>query len=221
MLDTAFERFLGDIGNPKTWSFPVVYRIVHEVTPKEIIDLTTSDTLELFKKSADELVDQGVGGITTTCGFLGLYQSELASHCPVPVATSSLLQIPTVRQLLAPGKQVGILTYSKNALKPAILNTLGIENEIPILGIPEHSLFYRWIMYGLDDVNYEALRDDVVALARQMQQHHPEVGALVCECTNLSPFVQDIRRETGLPVYDMITLLNWFQASLPTASRTL
>ena len=30
MLDTRFERFNGDIGNARTWPFPVQYRVVRD-----------------------------------------------------------------------------------------------------------------------------------------------------------------------------------------------
>ena len=40
------------------------------------------------------------------------------------------------------------------------------------------------------------------------------IGALVLECTNLAPYSRDIGRLTGLPVFDMVTLVHWFHRSL-------
>src|SRR5262245_61278162 len=93
MVNTRFRRFPGDIGKAETWPFPVQYRMVKDATPAHMTQLHHTSLLEPFKQAALELVDAGVDGITTTCGFLALYQRELADTCGVPVATSSLLQV--------------------------------------------------------------------------------------------------------------------------------
>ena len=111
MLETYFERFYGDIGNATTWPFPVQYRIVPGAVPNRVTDLLNHDLLEPFKEAADDLIASGVDGITTTCGFLSLYQEDLTAHCSVPVATSALLQVPMVERILPKGKRVGILTF--------------------------------------------------------------------------------------------------------------
>jgi len=219
MVDTQFERFIGDIGNPDTWSFPVHYHIVRGATPKHMVNLQIYDVLEEFKIGADQLIAQGVAGITTTCGFLGLYQRELAAHCAVPVATSALLQVPIVGQFLAPKNQVGILTYDAAGLSSELLQALQVAADTPIQGIEKTSLFYRWIMHGLAGVKHEELLPDVLQAARKLIEKYPAIGAIVCECTNLSPFADDIRHETGLPVYDMLTLLHWFHAGISTAEN--
>ena len=46
--------------------------------------------LDAFLAAACELVQDGADGITTSCGFLSIYQRELAAHCGVPVAASAL-----------------------------------------------------------------------------------------------------------------------------------
>jgi len=58
------------------------------------------------------------------------------------------------------------------------------------------------------------LRDDVVAAARRLCALHPEVGAIVCECTNMPPFAHAIHEAVQLPVFDVVTMVKWFQASL-------
>ncbi len=57
-------------------------------------------------QAAKELVRDGADGIATTGGFMGVFQKELAEHCGVPVATSSVMQVPWVQSLLPPGKRV-------------------------------------------------------------------------------------------------------------------
>lgn len=214
MVNSTFQRYLGDIGNAMTWSFPVQYKIVHDAVPSKMTDLHNASLLEPFKRAADELIAAGVDGITTTCGFLSIYQRELADHCAVPVATSSLLQVPMVERILPTGKRVGIMTYNGDVLNGPYLDAVGIAQDTPVAGIPQASSFVRWIKEGDTSVSYETLRAEVVATASAFVIANPDIGALVLECTNLAPFSRAIAEATGLAVYDTVTMVNGFQASL-------
>ncbi|WP_173932832.1 aspartate/glutamate racemase family protein [Chelativorans sp. Marseille-P2723] len=214
MVESAFRRYLGDIGNAETWSFPVQYKVVKGAVPSKMTELHNSSLLEPFKLAADELIASGVDGITTTCGFLSIYQRELADYCSVPVATSSLLQVPMVERMLPTGKRVGILTYNGDVLNGPYLDAVGIAQDTPVMGMAQDSNFVRWIKEGDNSVSFGTLRQEVVATARQMVEQNPDVGALVLECTNLAPFSADISDALGLPVFDTLTMVNLFQASL-------
>ncbi len=214
MVKSHFRRYMGDVGNAQTFAFPVQYRIVEDAVPARMTDLHNSSLLEPFKQAADELIEAGVDGITTTCGFLSIYQRELADHCSVPVATSSLLQVPMVERMLPTGKRVGILTYNGEVLNGPYLDAVGIAQDTPVVGMPQSSNFVRWIKEGDNSVTYDTLREEVVAAAERMVKDHPEVGAIVNECTNLAPFTYDIQQRLGIPVFDVITMINAFQASI-------
>jgi hypothetical protein len=101
MLETRFPRIPGDMGNGETWPFPVLYKVVPGASPRRVVRERAEGLLDQFLAAADELVRLGADGITTTCGFLSLYQREIAAHVGVPVATSSLLQIPLIESVLA------------------------------------------------------------------------------------------------------------------------
>lgn len=215
MLETAFERFVGDIGNARTWPFPVQYRIVRGAVPAKITDLVNNrDLLQSFKDAADELIEAGVDGITTTCGFLSLFQPELAAHCRVPVATSALLQVPMVERILPKGKRVGILTFSAGSLTAEHLAAVGVASDTPVVGMPPGSEFQRAIRAGDAAVPFEVFRREVLDVAAGMVAADPSIGAIVCECTNLTPYSYDINRQLGVPVFDMVTLVHWFHRAL-------
>ena len=127
MLETYFERFNGDIGNARTWPFPIQYKIVKGASPDRITNLTTTDFLQPFLDAADELIAGGCDGITTTCGFLALYQRELSEHCAVPVATSALLQVPLVARILPKAKRPAIITFSSESLTTRHLTSVGVD----------------------------------------------------------------------------------------------
>jgi hypothetical protein len=215
MLDTTFERFNGDIGNAQTWPFPVQYKIVHGAVPNKVVDtLNNRDLFRRFAHAADALIAEGVDGITTTCGFLALYQQELAAHCSVPVATSALLQVPMVARILPKGQRVGILTFSAEQLTVHHLKSVGIDLDTPIVGMPPTSEFQRSIREGDAGVRFEVLKDEVLDVAQRMVEADPSIGAIVCECTNISPYSYDINRRLGVPVFDMVTLVHWFHRAL-------
>ena len=46
---------------------------------------------------------------------------------------------------------------------------------------------------------------------------HPDVGAIVLECTNMPPYTADIQRETGRPVFDIVSLVTLVHDALVAA----
>lgn len=214
MLETYFERFFGDIGHAATWPFPVQYRIVHGAVPNRVTDLLNHDLLAPFAEAADELMAAGVDGITTTCGFLSLYQEDLTAHCSVPVATSALLQVPMVQRILPKGKRVGILTFSEEQLTGPYLERAGVNPETPVVGLPKDSEFQRSIREGDASVPFEVLQGEALAAAERLVKSDPTIGAIVCECTNLTPYSHTINKRLGVPVFDMVTMVHWFHRGL-------
>jgi hypothetical protein len=215
MLDSKFQRFIGDIGNAETWPFPVQYKIVHGAVPNKVVDtINNRDLFQNFADAADELVADGVDGITTTCGFLALYQQELAAHCSVPVATSALLQVPMVARILPKGKRPAILTFSANSLTAQHLGAVGIDPQTPVIGMPSTSEFQRAIRDGDDSVPFEVFKKEILDVAEQMIENDRSIGAIVCECTNLTPHSYEINRRLAVPVFDMVTLVHWFHRAL-------
>ena len=51
-------------------------------------------------------------------------------------------------------------------------------------------------------------------MARRLVSDSPDVGAIVLECTNMPPYTPDIQRETGLPVFDIVSLVTMVHAAL-------
>ena len=46
-------------------------------------------------------------------------------------------------------------------------------------------------------------------VAQQLVAEHPDVGAILLECSDMPPFAAAIQRAVGLPVFDFITMINW------------
>ncbi len=214
MLEAQFPRIPGDMGNALTWPFPVMYKVVRDASPDRVVRGGATGLLPAFIGAARELVADGVDGITTNCGFLSLFQAELSAAVGVPVAASSLMQVAMVSATLPPGKVAGVLTISASSLTPAHLAKAGVPDGTPIGTTEGRREFTRAILGNELCLDVDAARADNVEAALALVAEHPEIGALVLECTNMLPYAADIRRATGLPVYSMASFVTWFQMGL-------
>lgn len=214
MLEARFPRIPGDLGNALTWPFPVLYRVVRGASPERVVRRRAEGLLPAFLEAARELVAMGADGITTNCGFLSLFQGELAAALAVPVATSSLMQAATVQALLPPGRKVGILTISAESLTPAHLRAAGVPEGTPMVGTEDGREFSRAILGDCATLDPEAAEADLLEAAERLLREHPEVGAILLECTNMCPYARAVADRTGLPVFDMAGFVAWFQNGL-------
>ncbi|MBT6278014.1 MAG: aspartate/glutamate racemase family protein, partial [Chromatiales bacterium] len=63
-------------------------------------------------------------------------------------------------------------------------------------------------------MDVDAARNDVLAAGRRLLARHPEVGALVLECTNMPPYAAELSQALGLPVFDFYSFVTWFHTGL-------
>src|ERR1035437_3938386 len=215
MLDARFPRIPGDMGNGQTWPFPVLYKVVSGASPEKVVLNGARGLLPDFIEAAKDLVRLGAEAITTNCGFLSLFQKKLAAAVAVPVATSSLMQVPWVQSTLPPGKRVGIVTISGSTLTPAHLAAAGVPLDVPMIGTEGGGEFFRVLIKAeKDDMDISLAEQDIIEAGRALVERHPEIGAIVLECTNMPPYAAALRAEVGLPGYDIYSMVNWFHAGL-------
>lgn len=215
MLEARFPRIPGDMGNAATWPFPVLYKVVTGASPEKVVLQGAAGLLPDFIAGARELVALGAEAITTNCGFLSLFQNELAAAVGVPVATSSLMQVPWVQATLPPGRRVGIVTVSSASLTPAHLDAVGVPRDTPVTGTEGGREFFRVLIKAeKDDMDVDLAERDVVEAGLRLVAENPGIGAIVLECTNMPPYAAALQAATGLPVYDIYSLVSWFHAGL-------
>lgn len=215
MLEARFARVYGEMGHAGTWPFPVHYRIVRGASPDRVVCDGARGLLDDFIAAARDLVDLGAEAITTNCGFLSIYQRELAAAVGVPVATSSMMQVPWVQATLPPGKRPGIVTINAAALTPAHLDGIGVPLDTPVAGTEDGAEFFRTIIKAeKEDLDLALACADVVSAAERLVTENRDIGAIVLECTNMSPYSAAVQAATGLPVYDIYSLVTWFHAGL-------
>ena len=214
LLDTKFPRVFGDGGQPLTWPFPVLLKKVEGATPFRVVDQQADGLLDPFVKAGKELVARGANGITTTCGFLAIYQRELAERIGVPVAASSVIQVPLVQKLLPANKRVAIITADARNFTPRHMEGAGVPLDTPVIGTENGEILTRVFTDKATEYDFARCEADLVSAGKQMLEKHPDVGAFVLECTNMPPFAPALAKAFGLPVYDIFTLISWFQMGL-------
>ena len=207
MLDTRFSRLPGDIGNPTTFAFPVHYRVVVGALPRRVVIDADRSLLEPFVAAARALEGEGCMAIATSCGFLALFQEEMQAAVAVPVWTSSLLLVAGLQATLAAGQRVGVVTADAASLTPAHLAGAGAAADTPIEGLSPDSAFHATLLDNRSDLDAGLAEAATVAAALRLAKRHPELAALVLECTNMPPYADAVRAATGLPVHDITTLI--------------
>ena len=216
MLQTRFPRIPGDMGNATSFPFPVLHRVVEGASPPRVVTEGDATLLEPFICAARELEREGVLAITTNCGFLAMFQAELAAAVTVPVFTSSLLLVPMLRRMLPPDRRIGILTVEAASLTERHFRGAGWSSEeIPVIVEGMDGRYFNQRLIGdRPEFEVERMEADLVDVARGMVARRPEIGVVLLECINMAPYAHAVQRAVERPVWDIMVLLNAVQESL-------
>ena len=98
----------------------------------------------LFLEATHAMAADGIRAITSSCGFNGIFQARLTESSPVAVLTSALLQLPWLERLIAPERNIGVITANQVALSDAHFEACGLDSldRLRIAGI-EHTVGQR------------------------------------------------------------------------------
>lgn len=211
MLDTRFPRIEGDIGNRASFDYPVIFRTMEGIGSKDAVAAHPDRprVLAALEANAQALAQQGAVGLSTSCGFLALYQRDLEKVSPVPVATSALLLI----KALAP-KRVGVITASAANLTPAHFAAVDAPTDTPVVGLPPDGSFASTFLRNGTTLDRDAVEAEAIAAGRALLEKNPGLDAIVLECTNLPPYKAALVEALGLPVHDVLDLLRDFRQRL-------
>ncbi|MGH3760772.1 aspartate/glutamate racemase family protein [Actinophytocola sp.] len=207
-LDTAFTKIPGHIRNPTTFDFPVRYQVVPGATAERVVSEADPSLLDPFIDAARGLEAAGVAAITGACGFLVIFQNELADAVGVPLYTSSLVQLPMVARMIRRDQRVGLLVAKEGALTRRHLAAVGAEHvPVRVAGMQDQPEFREVILEARRaDLDAGRLEREVLSVVDRLARDNPDLGALVIECTDLVPFARAIQERLRLPVFDIVSL---------------
>lgn len=205
------ETLVGNSTNPASYEYPVRFNPVRGANVHTILEKPDQAVLRTMIADAKLMVSQGIKVITTSCGFNAVFQRELAEAVGVPVFTSSLLQVPFARQINGPNSEICIITADAEALSLAHLTSVGIANldGLHILGLERCPEWNRMFAEPNAEIDLDTIRQEVLGTAQRAIDMHPGIRAFVLECTDLPPYSAAIRRQSGLPVFDFISMANY------------
>lgn len=210
LLDTSVPFVPGDVANATTYSFPVRFQKVNGFTVARALD-KDAEIYDHLLNAAQELVQQGVRAITGDCGFMGIHQERLAGALDVPVFLSSLLQIPFITSLIGPDAVVGVITADSRSLDADLLAAVGVSESanLVICGLQDQPHFYEFAIEESGSLDMDAVRDEVIGVARRMAAEEQRIRAILLECSLLPPYAAAVQEIVNLPVFDYITMINF------------
>jgi len=213
MLDTVFPRIIGDIGNARTYPFPVRYKIVKNAFTERIMkEKPEPELLKPFIEAAQELEAEGVKAITTSCGFLAPFQRELADVVSIPVFTSALMLVPLVHTLINHNRKIAIFTERAKYMNEGHFNKVGWSSkDIPVIikGMHTDAVFPSVFIGNKRTMDADILVQEMEEMTREHMKAHPETGAIVFECTNMGPFASHVQELAKVPVFGINQLIEY------------
>jgi Asp/Glu/hydantoin racemase len=67
---------------------------------------------------------------------------------------------------------------------------------------------------GKKTLDVRKVEKEMVGAAKKLVNNHPDIGALVMECTNMPPCARVVQDAVGLPVFDATTMIRHIYESL-------
>lgn len=161
------------------------------------------------------MVEEGIRAVTTSYGFNAIFQKELSDVVAVPVFTSSLMQVPLIKNMLRQTQSVGVINANSAALTVQQIRNAGIDDTILILieGLEASAEWRKAFIAPYQDIDLSRVKRDLLQIASSLKKK-ADIGAHVLECTDLPPFSAALRETTGYPVFDIVTLVNYVYRAL-------
>jgi len=206
----------GTPGNPTTFPHPVMYEIARGVDISSLRNLNDPDSSGAFLDAGRALVERGACAIAGNCGLMIVHQAALTKALPVPVMMSSLLQLPLLQQMLGPEGKIGLMAASRGGLKPRHLEmaTGGARINFALGTMDDCPAFRAAVGDCNGELDFEKAEAEAVSVAETLVAENPDIGVILLECVDLPPYAAAIQQATGLPVFDITTLIGHTYAAL-------
>lgn len=218
LLLENFAPFIpGDTANATTYRYPVRFQRVPGLSVKKIFahDITM---YEAVKRAAGELKREGVRAITGDCGFMAVFQQRLAEELDIPVFLSSLSQLPFMGLITGGSKPLGVITANSKALTDEVFAWAGVPSQVKerirVKGLEDDRHFVSAVIDEEGELDSALIEQAVVMRASALCEEHPDMGAILLECSMLPPYAAAVQEATGLPVFDYITMIDYVHSTV-------
>lgn len=214
--DVWYPMMPGNIVNGYTFDFPVRLKAVEGLDIPNLFAAGDEVLLHILD-ACNQLKREGVRAISAACGFFGNYQKQVAEAMDIPIAISSLVQLPWIATLLKSNQKIGVLTADQSSLSDKLLNSCGVNEELKarlnvkdLRNAPEFSC----ILEGRGAFDNGKVEQEVVNAALEILNEDPNIGAILLECSDMPPYAYAVQAAVQLPVFDFTTLIRWLHTSV-------
>lgn len=205
----------GSLHDPSIFAFPTIRETVSGAWADVVV--RGDPSLEgPYIAAAQRLFGRGSTAITADCGFSIRHQAAIAAAVPVPVAVSALLLTPMIVRQLSRGAKLAVLTFDSTHFGAELLGLSdpGDISRVVVGGIENTPTWENEMKRPPVRTDLSVLREDVCSCVERLREKHPEIQALLLECTMFPRIAQSLRQSTGLPVYDVTTLSRMLMESV-------
>lgn len=205
----------GNVVNAYTYDFPVRMKAVPNLTNDRLFnnDVTIADDIIATARSMVE--NDGVRAICSACGFFGNFQKQVREALDVPVAMSSLVQLPLIQNLIKPGQKIGIITANGGSMTEELLESCGVtKTDNLVIKDALKTEEFATVVNNRGYWDNTIAREEIVNLAKELVTEQEDIGAILLECSDMPPYAAAIQEATQLPVFDFITLIKWLNSAV-------
>ena len=194
-------------------------------SPTQCVEVHESDFLgpgrdkscAAFTAAAESLERDGARLIIADCSYAVVHQAAVAARVPnCTVALSVLSLLPSMCELVAPDRKLGVITATASGVESVLPSIEGHDrwsdrlDVIELAGTPfdENGPQLR------GEERRRALSEAAAELGRAALERNPSITAILVSCTAVPLYSDFIRKATGLPVVDTRTMVNALWRSL-------
>lgn len=205
----------GSLHDASIFAFPTI----RETVPGAWADVVVRGDPSLegpYIAAAQRLVSRGATAIIADCGFAIRHQAAIAAAVRVQVALSALLLTPMIVRQLSGEAKLAVLTFDTTHCGAELLGLSDPHDisRVVVGGIEKTPTWENEMARPPERTDLNVLREDVCLCVGRLREKHPEIRALLLECTMFPRIACSLRQSTGLPVYDITTLSRMLMESV-------
>ena len=210
VIDIWYPLMPGNVANASTYPFPVVHKILEGISFDQLLSGSSAVTEKIIGAGKELIEKYGVRAIVGACGSFALYQKAVAAALEVPTLLSVMLQVPLILQSLKPNERLGVVFASRDALTSRVLEQCDISDASRLAVTEVRNLGeFKRLMQNKGRFNSYRMGQEVIDHIEGFVKDNPDIGALLLQCSDLPPYAWGIQNATGLPVFDMNSLIEW------------
>lgn len=211
--DVFYPMVPGNVVNAYTYDFPVRMRGVPNLDIDRLFRADPTIADDIIKLGQYMIEKEGIRALCSACGFFGNFHKQVSAALDIPVALSSLVQIPWIKGIIRPDQKIGVLTADASSLTNQLLENCFIDDPSQLIVKDlRHGPEFSAILEYRGQFHNGKVREEVVAAALELLNEDCDIGAILLECSDMPPYAYAVQHATQLPVFDFITLIKWLHS---------